>query len=322
MTWQGSVILLVMILGAGFYAGVETGAYCLSRLRLTVLVRHADRRARQASRLLKDPAGVIAMTLVGHNLCVFAATVLLTNAFARTHHAELYATLILSPVLFVFAETTPKHLFARRADRLFYRAVAFIWLSKILFYPAIFLLRWVSRFWQGVLGGAPEHAQDFLMTPAQLEFLFAERQKTGQLSAYQKTLAVNIMRLSRLRVERAMVPMDKVIAFEATDAVSTVLDAARDHPFTRYPVYKDEQLNVIGVINVVDLGLAPPESEDLVPLVKETVSVASTRSVLDVLHEMRSQYAMMAIVIHDGAPAGIVTVKDLIEEIAGELAEW
>jgi len=322
MNWQMLVILAAAVAGAGFYAGVETGAYCLSRLRLNVLVSRSDRRAQRVNRLLGDPAGVIAMTLVGHNLCVFASTAIMTRALSRAHHAELIATLILAPILFVFAENLPKHLFAGSADTLLYRLILPVTLSKIILYPPVLILKGLSRFWQAILGGNPEDAQDFLMTPAQLTFLLDERQKGGRLSEYQKMLSINIMRLTQLPVERAMIPMDEVVAFECSTSVPDLLEAAREHPYTRYPVFRETRADIAGIVNVVDLGLASREDEELATFLRDAVSVPSTCSVLDALHSMRGEYALMAIVTQEGVPAGIVTVKDLIEEIAGELAAW
>ena len=322
MSWRTLVILAATILGAGFYAGVETGVYCLSRLRLNVMVSQSDRRARRVSRLLSDPAGVIAMTLVGHNLCVFASTAMMTRVLSFAEHAELLATLVLAPIVFVFAENLPKHVFAGSADTLFYRLVFPVTLSKIVFYPAVVLLKALSNFWQAALGGNPKRAQDFLMTPAQLTFLLDKRHKDGHLSEYQKMLSVNIMRLTQLPVERAMIPMDEVVAFERSTSAPDLLEAAREHPYTRYPVFRERRTDIAGIINVVDLGLEARGDAELATFLRDAVSVASTCSVLDALHTMRGKYALMAIVTKEGVPAGIVTVKDLIEEIAGELAAW
>lgn len=324
MSWQMLVILVATVVGAGFYSGLETGAYCLSRLRLKVLAGQSDPRAQRASHLLSDPAGVIAMTLVGHNLCVFASTAIMTRVLSSAEHAhaELLATLILAPIIFVFAENLPKHVFARSADTLFYRFTFAVALSRIVLYPAVFLLKAISRFWQALLGGNSEQAQDFLMTPAQLTFLLDEHQKGGRLSEYQKMLSVNIMRLTQLPVEHAMIPMDKVISFECSTSVPELLEAARGHPYTRYPVFRDSPTDIVGIVNVIDLGLASRRDAALDTFLRDAVSVASTCSVLDALHTMRGKHALMGIVTTEGVPAGIVTVKDLIEEIAGELAAW
>ncbi|MFH0963413.1 MAG: CNNM domain-containing protein [Planctomycetota bacterium] len=321
----GIFLLLVALLAlAGFYGGVETGAYTLSRLRLTMLVSREDSRARAVHRILEKPSDVIAMTLIGQNLCIFLATALLTETLrARLpSHTELYATLILAPVIYVFCDAAPKNLFARGADVLFYRLIAPIRVSGVLFYPAVVMVRFISRFWQAALGGKPESANAFFLTPAYLTYLLSESKSIGHLSDYQTTLAFNIMKLSKLSVDHAMIPLDRVASFPRTLAPSEVLTAARGFPFTRFPVYEGEPANIVGVVNVIDLALGADAGGGPDAHVRPLVAVPHTATVLDVLQLMRERSALLAAVTRDGRPMGIVTFKDLVEEIAGELGEW
>ena len=322
MTPVGAVLFFLVLLAAGFYGGVETGAYTLSRLRLTMRLAKDDPRAHLVDRWLQKPSDTIAMCLVGQNLCVFAATAILTEALSAHANPEVVATLILAPLVFLFADTTPKCLFARNTDLLFYKVVPLIWLSRVLLYPAVVLLRLLSRFWQAVLGGEPENAARFLLTPAYLTYLFTESKKTGRLSDYQTTLAFNIIRLAKLPVQHAMIPLERVSSFPVALTPAEFLRRASDSPYTRFPVFDGDSDRIVGVVNVIDLALDTPPGMSLAPYIRRPVSVTHTSSVLDALHAMRPGAAMLAVVTRDDTPIGIVTFKDLAEEIAGELREW
>ncbi|GAG11556.1 unnamed protein product, partial [marine sediment metagenome] len=229
---------------------------------------------------------------------------------------------ILAPLIFLIADAAPKCLFARNADILFYKVVRPIWLSRVLLYPAVVLLRLLIRFWQAVLGGQPENAARFLLTPAYLTYLFTESKKTGRLSDYQTTLAFNIIKLAKFPVQQAMIPLERVSSFPIALTPAEFLRRAADFPFTRFPVFDTDPDRIVGVVNVIDLALDAPPGPSLAPYIRRPVSVTHTASVLDALHAMRAKSAMLAVVSRDDTPIGIVTFKDLAEEIAGELREW
>ena len=150
MIWLLLAALVCTILIQGFYSGIETGAYCVNRARLQVALDGKRRNAETVSSLLASMPILIATTLVGTNVAVYTSTAIVTAWFQRAgfHYAEIGATLALTPILFVFAEVTPKTLYARNADSLFYTMAPLLRASKIAFRPATLLLSLVIGFWK------------------------------------------------------------------------------------------------------------------------------------------------------------------------------
>src|SRR5512146_2005743 len=125
MSSAGSILLTVlMVIAAGLFAGCETGIYRLSRLRLRLGVERGKWRAILLAHVMQDSSGLLLSLLVGTNLAHYVATSLITALFlglvTSERLAELYATLIAAPLLFVFSELIPKNVFLHRANALTY----------------------------------------------------------------------------------------------------------------------------------------------------------------------------------------------------------
>jgi Mg2+/Co2+ transporter CorB len=142
------ILLVVLILMSGYYSGLEMGIYCLNRVRLQHRTSRGWRTAKIIGRHLKDPPSLICTLLVGNNIVNFAVAALFTGILEKMTslaHAELFATIILSPILLIFGEVTPKNLFLKKSDSLFYSLAPTIDISRKLFYPIVILLRLVSK---------------------------------------------------------------------------------------------------------------------------------------------------------------------------------
>ena len=317
------VALGVAVLASAFYSGVETGAYCVNRTRLQVALDEKRPRAAAVSALVNSMPITIATILVGNNLANYAAAALVTGYFERMgyHHAGLLATVVLAPVLFVFAEVTPKTIYARHADTLFYTTAPILRLSEIVFRPATAVLGLVTGFWRRILG-APDLPAELRLTDRRLRFLLQAGTREGVLTKYQHTLAENVMALRNITVERVMVRWDQVARLPADDLVGRARQVAAEKGFSRYPVVDRSGANA-GVVHILDLFLDAEETDPVRRWAHDVPAFGPSAPVLNALYELQRHRSPLGIVREaDGSPVGIVTVKDLVEEICGELVVW
>jgi len=313
------VSMVLGIIGSAYFSGLETGAYCLNKLRLRMRVEEGSARARALSGILSDPQVFVTTMLVGTNASVYLATASLTHLgeVQGWEFPHLTATLVLAPALLVFSEAIPKNVFRRNAEVLLYRTVGVTkWAVKIL--------QPLGRLLSGLipLGERGVHSwSERFFSLERLKYLFLESTEHGVLTPYQNVIAENIISLRELRVRSVMIPLARIAAIDEGAGKEELLGLVRRYRLSRYPVYRKQRWNIVGVINVSDAlgdgGFTVRGSMRDVPVLSPEDSVASA------LHELRAGKTPMAIVAAAGGRAvGLVTMKDLVEEIVGELAEW
>jgi len=317
------VLIVAAICLAAFHSGNETGFYCVNRLRLRLRAEIGERSARALQRLVSHPQLLISTVLVGTNVGIYVATVLATDKLRELGlgmRADLWSSVILPPIFLVCADMTPKSLFQHHADCLMYRTVWPLRGSEVLFTPFSFFLRFFSRLPQFLLRHriVPRTAA---VTSDAFRFYLSEGAAHGALSTFQRTMAENILRLKSVRVESVMTPLGQTVMIREGASSEELERLLRAHRYSRLPVWRERRQNIVGAINVLDVACA--ERPGVGDLVRPALNVSAGASVADALSLMRGAKQQFAAVTgEDGRAVGIVTAKDLVEEIVGELDAW
>ncbi|MCD6415347.1 MAG: DUF21 domain-containing protein [Planctomycetes bacterium] len=320
------VLLAAVVFLAAFYSGCETGLYSLNRLRLLAAAERGRPAERALESLLERPRLTLSAMLLGTNISVYAATILCTRQVLRhtalAARADLYSSLIMPPVLLIFAEIIPKCLFQRHADRLMRAVVYPLKLSIVALYPFAQALRWVSAVPYRLIGKRAGAAPPPL-THDVFRFYLGKGAEAGALSAYQRRMAENILRLQSVSVESALVPLEKVVMIPEGASWQELTEKFREHRYSRLPVWRDEPENIVGLVNVIDVACAEAPGAPRSLMREVSVTFRSDTSVADALSRLRQAQQQFAVVVGgDGRAIGILTAKDLVEEIVGELAAW
>ena len=312
---------------AGLGAGLETGFYCLNRLRLHVHQHRSDNSARLLAKYVAAPTALIASLLIVHNAGVKLSThgvaVLLSGYDMTPWKLVVFDALIMMPVLFVFAETLPKDLFAVHADRLVYWfARPMAWQVEACRYSGLLgLIEGTSRLLMKMLG-VGGHVETF-HPRYQVQMLVKEGVGSGLLSDEQLAIVDRVFLLGRRRVAEVMTPWEKVIKVKIDDAPNTLWNLAERTNRTRFPVV-DGEGKVRGVVNVFDALVHDPEQCPSIESIMGGVANFDDQLPLrDALTRLQQRRDALAIVGEpETGPVGIVTIQDLIEPITGELTNW
>jgi len=309
-------------------SGMETGVYSLSRLHLSVAADRDLPGARRLSRLMRRPEDLLITILLGTNAADYLATAAVAALLLRTavpHQlVELYATLLVTPVILVFGGVLPKNWFRQEADRLMYvlafplsvavrlaRGVGLIWLLRAV-------ARAVLRLIQAQ--GPPEAA---LLPRARTMRLLQEGAIRGGLSDIQRDLIDRVMRISRTRVSSVMIPLERTARVPADIGRDDFLRVARMAHFSRLPVYGDhDSRRIVGIVSVFDV-LTDRDQRPIRAHLREPYRLTPTTTVSGALVRMqRARQAMAIVQTRAGDCLGILTIKDLVEEIIGDLEVW
>ncbi len=309
---------------SAIFSGMETGLYTINRVRLAVQAEHGLNAALHIRTLIERPNRMLATLLIGNNTANYAGSfgiaAILDHFGVLPVSAILINVCVLVPLLFVFGETLPKDLFRTHTDRWSYAlAGALIWWDRLLMVTGLSPL--VQGFGVAVarLIGAPA------ALPAgarqRISQLIKEGVAAGVLSESQTTLADRVLSMRDVRVARVAVPWRKVAVMPINAEGGRRTDLIRRGTHARMPVV-DQRGRPVGVLTVLDAMLEPnrPTRE----LMQPVIEIESGAPVRAALRQMRTSGSSLAIVTSrkGGLPIGIVTFKDLIEPLTGELHAW
>lgn len=306
---------------------MEMGIYCLNRVRLQHRLDRGWATARIIDRHLKRPQSLICTILVGNNVANFIIAAIFTSILERrasVEQSELLATIILPPILLVLAEVAPKNLFRQKSDSLLYTLSPTLDISHKLFYPLVILLRFISKA-PFIFFKKPPNEDYTFLNPRRLIYYFSEGAEEGALSRYQNLMTRNILRLDRLPVRRVMISLKDVVAVPHNIMTSKLEVLIRNRPFSRLPVFHGKRDNIVGVITLLEFLSAYNENSDndIAPFINAPTYLDEHLPVDEALFTLQKSRQRMGIVINKNNRAlGIVTIKDLVEEIVGELAVW
>lgn len=321
--------ILTAIVGlvlAGLSSGLETGVYSLNPVRLHVLEHTGLKAARRLARHMAAPAALIASLLISHNagvkIATHAAAVLLSRHDLTDWQIVVFDAIIMMPLLFIFAETVPKNLFAVYADRLM---VLFVGPLHVLVmfcrYTGVGpLLTAASDGFTWLLG--LRRPQSRFQPRHQIEVLVREGVGYGILDDEQGAIAERMMTIAGRTIAEHMQPWDQAITVSVEDRAQTLWDLANRSSRTRFPVV-DAHGAVVGILNINDVLVHAVET---CPPVRELLREASTLEASTPLRrglaELRTGPMPIAVVLERGRPVGLITLKDLLEPVTGELAAW
>lgn len=313
---------------SGLSSGSETGIYCLNRVRLRVAAEQGDARARRLEALLRRPENLVILALLGTNIGDYVATACITALLLRATPGEglteIYATAISTPLILVFGGIIPKDWFRRESNRLLSYLSGPLWaawqvgqitgLVPILRGLTQQLFRWI-----GPTGAAP--TTEFFPRAHTLHLL-REGAARGGLTAVQRDLIERVLNLSNVRVTDVMIPRDRAATVPHDIPRDDFLRVARMAHFSRLPVYRDDPRRIVGTVNVYDV-LTDREQRPIWTHVRPPVTLTESLAVPAALLQLQRARQAMAIV-QDGVGhcVGILTLKDLVEEIVGDLEAW
>ncbi len=316
-----SALCLLGLLGSAVCSGMETGYYRLNRVTLA-LRSEREAGARLLRGMTDKPQGLLASLLIGNNAFNYIGVLGLTALLEMRGYSEasivLLNALVLTPVVLVFCESTPKELFRRRADAWMYPLARPLWVMRTVFAATGFLglvvgfARLVGR-----IGGiAPEPA---LSRREEVAALLYESASEGVISESQLRIVQQAMRLGRADVRRVMVPWRRVLTVDAGSSREEALAVFAEAVHTRAPVV-DSSGSVVGVLNRLHLHAHPDRTIE--SLMTPGATLHPQMRVTVALARLREADSPVGIVMGPAGPVGLVTPKNLIEPLVGTLEQW
>jgi len=312
--------LLLFVVGlrlSAFFSGVETGFYRVSFLRLSIDAQAGDRAARRIMNFVSDPSSFVATTLVGNNVANYLTTLAIglsitIVADGGSGWMEIFATVMLSPVIFLFGELIPKNLYYRAPLQLLRRDISWLMLFHRLFrvfsFPLVGVARLIERF-----GGSRRGPLEPVLGRSRLAQVLDRGHQEGLLTDVQNRLVDGLMNTVNEPVVDSVTPVDRVLGVDDRTSRREILEYARKYGLTHVPVRRNaDDCSWYGYVRVVDLAVSRrPVSGCIV----EMPRIAADVSKLGALLTLHSAGVLYGAVAQDGVFIGLVSQRGLVEQL-------
>jgi len=324
--WLQLTLLLIALILCGLASASETALTSVSRIKLRNLVEEGDRKAIEIDRLLAEPNTFLSTILVVNSVAVIVASSMATVLALRfsANFGELIATVLISLIVLIFCEITPKTAALQNPLRWARVMVGPVRNTAWLLRPIVLSLGVITNFLVRMLGGQVKRRGPFV-TEEELRLLVTVGEKEGVLEEEETEMIHSIFEFADTTVREVMVPRIDMVTLESDATVDEAVDLALQGGFSRIPVYEENIDNIIGVLYTKDMLKQLREGHNNLPvrdLVRAAYFVPETKKLDDLLREIRQKRIHMVIVVDEyGSVAGLVTIEDLVEEIVGDIQD-
>jgi putative hemolysin len=343
--WYG--IAAVSLAASALFGGNEIGIFSLSKVRLRLRTAKNDPAALILNEWLQKPTYPLIGLLILQNVTGFAFATAVTGILNIYGYSELQQTLIsiavVTPMLLIFADIMPKDLFHSHADRWTYKAVPVLrWMFRLITWvpllPIVNFLGYVSL---KAVGAHKDEDKAPTGPRTEIMALFQETAATGLLTGTQQDLVQRALRLARISVREVMIPWNRVVGVPASISGDGFRALVRRYNVSRMPVLGRSMNEVLGIVEVLDVltALAAPAPREagggpggagapggafrLVDYLRPAMTLIGEQSVRSAITLMQRARQTVAVVVdRQGRAIGLVTMKDLVEELVGDLENW
>ena len=315
-------ILLLCIAGSAFFAGIETGAISIHRLRLRHSVRRGDMDAHTMEHFLEHPDRLLGTTLVGNNITIVTISVITASlASASGRAVQIVISVLTTLMILLLCEFLPKAWFRARPLERSARFAGLLRFFELLLRPLAWVVVGVTRLIvpgpQTSFGAPPP-----FVTREDLKILAHESEKDGALSSRERMMINRVFELSGKLARDIMIPRAQMVTVNHDMTVGQFYDKSRESGLTRLPVIDDMQDKVLGVVNVFYLLSEAGADRDgpIATFARDPLFIRDTMPVDDIFPRLRRFRQPMCLVKNrTGDTVGLITTEDILEEIVGKL---
>ena len=308
---------------SGFFSSSETGMMSLNRYRLKHLRKQRHRGARRASKLLDRPDRLIGLILIGNNLVNIAASAIATVIAIRLYGDAgiIIATILLTLVILIFAEITPKTFAALYPEKVAFPASLILLPLMKIMYPAVLGVNSITNVFLRMLGINPEDRNDEHVSTEELRTIVTEA--GALIPKRHRGMLVNILDLEEVTVDDIMVPRNEVYGIDLDDSDEAIMACLQNSTHTLLPIWREDINNIEGILHMRNISrVLSPTGLDRTALEREMDTpyfIPESTPLHTQLLNFQQRKVRLAVVVDEyGEVMGLVALADSLEEIVGE----
>ena len=318
------LVLIVLLALSAFFSSSETALTTVNKIRIRTLADAGDPKAIILSKVIEEQGKMLSAILIGNNIVNLTASSLMTTLTISLfgNRAVGVATGILTLLILVFGEITPKTLSTISAESIALKNAKIIYGLMVVLTPVIYVVNQLSLGVLLLLRIDPNAKRDSI-TEDELRTIVEVSHEEGVIESEEKKMINNVFDFGDSVAKDIMVPRIDMTLVEVNATYQELLDIFREEKYTRIPVFEENTDKVVGIINVKDLLLIDNHEEfHIRDYLREPLYTYEYKKTAELMVEMRKTFNNIVIVLDEyGATAGLITLEDMLEEIVGEIRD-
>lgn len=318
------IILVLMVLVSGWFAGSETGMMTLNRYKLRHNAKQGNRAAKRVEKLLTKPDRLISLVLIGNNLVNILASSLATIVGIRLYGnaGVAIATGTLTFVVLVFAEVLPKTIAALYPEKVAYPSSFLLAPLQVIMMPVVWLLNTITRVLMRMVGIKTNGAVNSALSKDELRTIVHESRSL--MSRRNQNMLLSVLDLEKVTVDDIMVPRNEIVGINVNDDWKSIIRQLTHSPHGRIVLFRDNLDDTVGMLRVREAWRMMNEKkeftkENLLRAADEIYYIPQGTALnLQLVKFQRNKKKAGLVVDEYGDIRGLVTIEDILEEIVGD----
>lgn len=318
------ITIVVLIIFSAFFSSAETALTTVNKVRLKSLEEQGNRSAKRVLQILENHGKMLSTILIGNNIVNISASSLMTTLALDVigDFAVGIATGILTIIVLLFGEITPKTWAMINAEKISLAYSGIIKFLMIILTPVIFLIDKISLGIMWLLR-IDTNKKECAITEHELKTYVDVSHEEGVIESEEREMIYNVFEFSDAVAKDIMIPRIDMVTAPIDCTYKDLIAIFKESMYTRIPVYENDNDNIIGLVNIKDLiGLNNTRDFKIKDVLREAYYTYEYKKTADLLMEMRDSTMNVAFVLNEyGATVGMITMEDLLEEIVGEIRD-
>lgn len=326
------VSIFILLMMSAFFSGSETALTAASRARMHKLEGDGDRRAARVNAIIRDRERLLGSILIGNNLVNILATTLASGLFVSWFGAGgvaiAVATATMTLLIVLFSEVAPKTAAISRPDSLALFVAPFMRWIVHAFAPMTFVLQRIVGGFLGVFGLDTSKTERIFSAADELRGAIELHHDEGDLERGVRDIFRGALDLDEITVDQIMVHRKSIDMLDIEEKPAALLAQAMKSGHTRFPLYRENSENIVGVLHVKDFLRALWEFDGdvsrviVADIARKPYFAPETTSLQEQLDNFRKGQEQFALIVDEyGSIRGLVTMEDIIEEVVGEIED-
>lgn len=322
------VFLVFLVLLSAFFSAAETAITSINKIRIKQFVDDGIKGAKEIQQWVEDPSKILSTILICNNVVNILASSISTIIFMDVlsefgvGFATFVSTLVLTIIVLIFGEITPKTIAVLKAEKLALVLCKPLKIVLLLLNPIVFIFSKISKIIMIIFGIKKEEGQ-INITEEDIKSMVNFSQEEGVLEVEEKKLIYNVFEFGDLKAKDVMIPRVDMVTLSIDSTYEEIVSTFKSERFSRVPVFKDNIDNIVGLINIKDLFFIEKDEDFKIDkYIRNIYSSYEYKKIRDLFNEMKKNRNHMSVIIDEyGGTVGIVTIEDLIEEIVGDIED-
>ncbi|WP_442755256.1 HlyC/CorC family transporter [Methylocystis sp. JAN1] len=328
--WTDVLVVIACVFLSAFFSGSETALTAASHARMHTLEKEGDKRAGAVNRLLRQRNRMIAALLLGSTLVNIGGSAFTTSVLTVVagENGAVYATILMTVLLLVFAEVLPKTLAINHPDAMSLRVARFITPFVSIFGPVLAAVEWIVRSVLKLAGVELGHGRTMISPYEELKGAVDILHEEGEVERSARDMFGGVLDLQVLHVADVMIHRTKMRTIDADLPPVQIVREVLSSPFTRMPLWRGRPDNFVGVLHSKDLLRAldaaggDASKIDIDDVMYAPWFVPEATTLEDQLEAFLKRKTHFALVVDEyGEVMGLVTLEDILEEIVGDIRD-